>query len=292
MSFLAADPAATSERAMLDSLVAKLTNLYRDNATGDWRWFEPTLTYDNAILPLALFAAYGVTGDRTQLRDARESLEFLEEICFDGDRLQLVGNTGWHSRGGTKADADEQAIDAAAFVLAFRCAYMVTKDRHYLGRMRDAFAWFLGANRLGLPLYDFATGGCHDGMALPRSIRTGRREHDCFHVAPQMLELAAMARAQRRFRDHRQLHETHPDQAHPASNPSDARGCWPRLCTRREISSRTLAWRQLNHAHPCDPESQVSALTAETLQRFDSDITASADARATLRAGSNHVLRA
>ena len=27
-----------------------------------------------------------------------------------------------------------------------------------------AFEWFLGRNRLGLPVYDFATGGCHDGL--------------------------------------------------------------------------------------------------------------------------------
>ncbi len=51
-------------------------------------------------------------------------------------------------------------------MLAFRCAYAVTKDRHYLRRMREAFAWFLGANRLGLPLYDFATGGCRDGIGV------------------------------------------------------------------------------------------------------------------------------
>lgn len=151
---------------MLDACVAKLSGCYRDTAIDDWRWFEPTLTYDNAILPFALFAAYGVTAERAVLRDARESLEFLEEVCFDNGQLRLVGNTGWHSRGGEKASADEQAIDAAAFVLAFRCAYEITRDGHYLIRMREAFAWFLGANRLGVPIYDFATGGCRDGMGV------------------------------------------------------------------------------------------------------------------------------
>jgi hypothetical protein len=166
VSFLATDPGATDARGLLDALAAKLTACYRDGSSDDWRWFEPTLTYDNAILPFALFAAYGVTGERGTLRDARESLEFLEEVCFEGEFLQLVGNTGWHSSGGEKAFADEQAIDAAAFVLTFRCAYLVTKDGHYLRRMREAFAWFLGANRLGLPLYDFASGGCRDGMGV------------------------------------------------------------------------------------------------------------------------------
>ena len=166
VSFLSVDQAASDVRELLDHLVGKLIDRYRDHASDDWRWFEPSLTYDNAMLPLALFAAYGATGDRGSLRYARESLEFLEDVCFDGAQLQLVGNAGWHSRGAAKARADEQPIDAAAFVLAFRCAHAVTGDRHYLQRMRQSFAWFLGANRLGLPLYDFTTGGCRDGMGV------------------------------------------------------------------------------------------------------------------------------
>jgi hypothetical protein len=191
VSLLTAEPGAAEPRAMLDGLVAKLTERYNDHATADWRWFEPTLTYDNAILPLALFAAYGVTDDRTILRAARESLEFLEEICFEGECLQLVGNAGWHKLGGKKAHADEQAIDAAAFVLAFHCAHAVTGDRHYLRRMREAFAWFLGANRLGEPVYDFATGGCRDGMGVAHvNQNQGAESTICFLMALlKMLEL-------------------------------------------------------------------------------------------------------
>jgi glycosyltransferase involved in cell wall biosynthesis len=191
-SFLALAPDAAAERDLLDTLAAKLVRCYQDACSADWRWFERTLTYDNAILPLALFAAYEVTGDRASLRTARESLEFLEEVCFERDQLQLVGNGGWHSRGGAKADADEQAIDAAAFVLAFRGAYAATGDRHYLRRMREAFAWFLGANRLGLPLYDFATGGCRDGMGVAHvNQNQGAESTICFLMSLlKMLELA------------------------------------------------------------------------------------------------------
>jgi glycosyltransferase involved in cell wall biosynthesis len=179
-------------RGVLDALTDKLRKFYRANATDGWHWFEFALTYDNALLPLALFAAYGVTGDEATLVDARESLEFLEGVCFAGARLQLVGNTGWHSMGGEKPCADEQAIDAAAFVLAFRGAYTVTQDRHYLRRMREAFAWFLGANRLGLPLYDFVTGGCRDGMGLFHvNQNQGAESTICFLMSLlKMLELA------------------------------------------------------------------------------------------------------
>jgi uncharacterized protein YyaL (SSP411 family) len=143
-----------------------------------------------------LFAAYGVTGDRACLRDARESLEFLEETCFVQDKLHLVGNTGWHIRGGEKASADEQAIDAAAFVLAFHRAYQVTHDRHYAQRMSQCFAWFLGRNRLGLPLYDFATAGCCDGMGVSQvNLNQGAESTLCFLMSLlEMLDLASETR--------------------------------------------------------------------------------------------------
>ena len=81
-------------------------------------------------------------------RDARRSRSSKRSASAT-DRLALVGNAGWHTRGGEQADADEQPIDAAAFVLAFRGAYLATGDHRYLRRMRESFAWFLGANRLG-----------------------------------------------------------------------------------------------------------------------------------------------
>jgi glycosyltransferase involved in cell wall biosynthesis len=191
VSLLAGSHSGTDIRRILDGLVAKLRDSYRANTTEDWRWFEATLTYDNALLPFALFAAYSVTGDEATLRDARESLGFLEEVCFDGDHLQLVGNTGWHSSGGAKAFADEQAIDATAFVLAFSRAYSVTNDTHYLRRMREAFAWFLGTNRLGMPLYDFSTGGCRDGMGVAHvNENQGAESTVCFLMALlEMLEV-------------------------------------------------------------------------------------------------------
>ena len=192
-NLLVVEPESEELRAVLITLTQTLIQRYREHATDDWRWFEPTLTYDNAMLPLALFKSYAVTGDRATLRVAREALEFLEDDCFDGDRLMLVGNDGWHGRGGVKAEADEQAIDAAAFVLAFRGAYMATNERHYLRRMREAFAWFLGENRLGLPLYDFATGW----LLATASARThvnlnqGAESTICFLMSLiDMLELA------------------------------------------------------------------------------------------------------
>jgi len=125
-SLLVAEPESAELRAALVALTETLLQRYQEQAGDAWRWFERSVTYDNAMLPLALFKSYAFTQDRATLRVARESLEFLEEVCFEGDHLRLVGNAGWHSRGGEKAVADEQPIDAAAFVLAFRGAYQAT----------------------------------------------------------------------------------------------------------------------------------------------------------------------
>ena len=148
----------------LDSLGATLIRRFEEAADEEWRWFEPELTYENALLPLALFKFSMRTGDETALRVACDSLSFLEAICFADGYLQLIGNAGWHSRGSERVIADEQPIDASAFVLAFRAAHAATGDRRYLARMRESFEWFLGANRLGLSLYDFSTAGCRDGL--------------------------------------------------------------------------------------------------------------------------------
>ena len=43
-------------------------------------------------------------------------------------------------------------------------AFAVTGEREHGTRARLAFDWFLGRNHLNRPLYDFATGGCSDGL--------------------------------------------------------------------------------------------------------------------------------
>jgi len=191
-NLLRAEPESNELNEALVELTQTLISRHVAHATPEWRWFESMLTYDNATLPLALFESYAVTRDRTTLRVAREALEFLEETCFHGECLELVGNRGWHGREQEKAEADEQAIDATAFVLAFRSAYLATNERHYIRRMSEAFGWFLGENRLHEPLYDSATAGCRDGLGSDHvNLNQGAESTICFLMALiDMLELA------------------------------------------------------------------------------------------------------
>jgi len=165
-AYIQAHPDSGVAMAMLTSLADTLAERYEREATDDWQWFEPSMTYDNGMLPLSLFKAYARIHDPRYLRIARASLSFIEQVCFSEEHLTLVGNTGWHNRDGVRAVSDEQPLDAASLTLAFRSAYLATGNLRDLQKMRQSFEWFLGKNRLGIQLYDYTTGGCRDGLEL------------------------------------------------------------------------------------------------------------------------------
>lgn len=133
----------------------------RDDA---WHWFEDILCYDNAVMPMALFNAYQHLKEEDVLKTAVESLAFLEKLTFKNGKMSVIGNDGWYSKGKTKAQFDQQPIDAAAMVMALQSAYRATHNKEYLTRMKEAFDWFMGENDLGMSLYDIETKGCADGL--------------------------------------------------------------------------------------------------------------------------------
>jgi hypothetical protein len=146
------------------ALASKMTGMYKENKRAHWHWFEPHLTYDNAMLPLALLHAYEVINDNTYLSTAMESMQFLESKVFHNGMLRPIGNQGWHQRDGAAAIFDQQGIDAMAMVLLYQQAFNITGEKKYLSKMYASHQWFLGANDLGISLYDPSTGGCADGL--------------------------------------------------------------------------------------------------------------------------------
>ena len=78
--------------------------------------------------------------------------------------LRLPGHKGRDRNDAAPGKGDEQPLDASALVEAELSAYAVTGEIEHGVRAQCAFEWFLGRNRLGRALYDFATGGCRDGL--------------------------------------------------------------------------------------------------------------------------------
>ncbi|HLL07665.1 MAG TPA: glycosyltransferase [Nocardioidaceae bacterium] len=157
---------AELEELLVES-AGRLTQWYTHTRSEEWRWFEDYLTYDNARLAQALLAAGHRLGDEQMLGAGLEALQWYGALCrIDEPVVRLVGN-GWHQRGDVAvaiAAGDEQPLDAAALVEAYAEAANATGERAYGRQAVHAFEWFFGRNRLGVPVYDFATGGCHDGL--------------------------------------------------------------------------------------------------------------------------------
>jgi hypothetical protein len=149
------------QRRLADRLLAS----YREHRSDAWRWFEPRLTYDNARLSQALIAAGRSLNDHEMMDIGVETLEWCAGQCgVGGDYIRLIGNE-WREKDNPTFNAgDEQPLDAAALVEAEVEAFLVTNDRAHAAHALQAFDWFLGRNHYGVPVYDFATGGCHDGI--------------------------------------------------------------------------------------------------------------------------------
>ncbi len=141
-----------------------LVNLYKENSSIDWLWFENELTYDNALLPLALLHAAEFIKDDEILKVAMDSMNFLTDLTMSEGYLSIIGNQGWYKKEEERAKFAQQPIDAMAMVLMFRQAYILTREEKYLNKMFTCFMWFLGENDLRLSLYDYETGGCCDGL--------------------------------------------------------------------------------------------------------------------------------
>lgn len=157
-------PGASDIKRELELAANGLVRQYEENNYPDWDWFEDILTYDNAVLPHALFAAGLHLDNKHYVEVAEKTADFLLENTFDGDHFSFIGCHGWYERGKVRASFDQQPLEAAGTIMMLRAAYDATKEAKFLALQRKAFDWFLGANDLRIPLYDFRTKGCSDGL--------------------------------------------------------------------------------------------------------------------------------
>ncbi len=162
--FLKRYPDNESVLKVLRTLTHRIKEHFYSEADLQWKWFEPILCYDNALLPLALWLSYGVTQDAETLRIAEETTQFIESHTKVDDHITLVGNNTWSKKGEAKSVYGQQPINAMAMVMMYQQAYNITGNKEYYKNMYLAFSWFTGNNDLFIPLFDEETGGCCDGI--------------------------------------------------------------------------------------------------------------------------------
>ncbi|MDM8161068.1 glycosyltransferase family 4 protein [Labilibaculum sp. K2S] len=162
--YLKRNPADDSMTELLSRLSKKLVESYETNSSDSWRWFEPFLTYDNAMLPLALLHAAEIHNDDKIRKTAFSSMEFLISKTFANGYLSIIGNDSWYEKDGKRAVFAQQPLDAMAMILLFKQAFKLTKNIEYLEKLFTSYMWFHGENDLRIGLYDSETNGCCDGL--------------------------------------------------------------------------------------------------------------------------------
>jgi glycosyltransferase involved in cell wall biosynthesis len=154
---------------MRETLTARLMELFQKIAQPDWPWFEEILAYDNAKLAQALILSGHATGQPKVFECGLESLRWLTQVqTSESGYFRPIGSNGFYPRGGTRANFDQQPIEAHSMVSACLEAYRATSDPWWYEQAQHAFEWFLGWNDLGLELYSSTTGGCYDALHVDR----------------------------------------------------------------------------------------------------------------------------
>ncbi|MDD5458809.1 MAG: glycosyltransferase [Phycisphaerae bacterium] len=163
-SYLEQFPGASDIKRLLTIAADNLAKWYKNYAADDWQWFYKKLTYDNAVLPNAMYTAAAALNDDKYLGIAEKTAVFLLSETFNGSHFSFIGCNGWYEKGKKKTKFDQQPIEAAGTILMLKSAYNASKNKEYIRIQRKAFDWFLGGNDIHMPLYDFKTKGCCDAI--------------------------------------------------------------------------------------------------------------------------------
>lgn len=158
-------------RAALTDHADRLATRYRARAVPAWPWPEPMLTYENALLPRASIVAGRSLGSAAMIARGVRSLDWLIGVQTAADgHLSPIGN-GWWPQDGPRSRFDQQPIEMTALLMAAGSALATTGRDRYGSTIDLAYAWFMGANDLGLPLVDPRRGSGCDGLT-PRGVNT------------------------------------------------------------------------------------------------------------------------
>ncbi len=164
-AYLRRFPGDSAARRMVEMLGQRLLAQFHKVATRDWVFLESVLTWGNARVPHGLLLAGARLDSAEMVNMALDCLRWLLQVqTAEPGHLSVIGNQGWYARGGPRAQFDQQPIEVMDLAEACSAAYRLTHDRSWLIEIRRCLEWFLGRNDLSVPMYDFSTGGCRDGM--------------------------------------------------------------------------------------------------------------------------------
>ena len=169
-AYCAAAAGDVTARRMRSLLAERLTSGLVEAETKDWVWFEEWLAYDNARLCEALIVTGLATGARRQVAAGLRSLTWLvAQQTAPSGHFRPVGSDSFGDIRKPPRPFDQQPLEAAATIAACLAASRIGGEMGWKAEAERAFAWFLGANDLAIPLVDVDTGSCRDGLHPDRA---------------------------------------------------------------------------------------------------------------------------
>lgn len=164
-AYLKHAPDDSAAWSTLRLLAGRLMRKFDEHSSPDWPWLEEALTWGNARVAQGLLLAADRLNWARMRQTGLRTLRWLLDIqTAEAGYLTIIGNKGWYPRGGTRAEFDQQPIEAMCLAEACNAAYAATRDEAWLVEIRRCLEWFLGRNSLGIALYDSSTGGGRDGL--------------------------------------------------------------------------------------------------------------------------------
>lgn len=168
-AMLDAHPGHELSLALLREFGGRLRSLLAEKGRPGWNWFEEVLAYDNARLPEALLRAGRRLDDPAMRAEGLATLAWLDtQQSNDDGQFRAVGTDSFGRRYAPPLPFDQQPVEAWATIDAARVAIDITGDPRWDDMARKAYAWYLGANDVGLPLGSIIDGGCFDGLMSDR----------------------------------------------------------------------------------------------------------------------------
>jgi len=149
---------------LIKTFSQRLVEMYEQESSEEWEWFEGYLTYANSTMPEAMLYAWLLTGETIYKDIALKSFNFLLSHIFNENGIEVISNKKWFVKGEEAGHFGEQPIDVAYTIMTLSKFYDVFVDEDYRKKMEIAFDWFLGNNRLHQIVYNPCTGGCYDGL--------------------------------------------------------------------------------------------------------------------------------
>lgn len=141
-----------------------LTDLWQKNASEAWPWFEPEMTYANALFLHGLLGLARQTKENRQDKILEDGARFLMASTIRDNIFIPIGSDGWYAKGGQPSSNNQQPIEAG---LMFD--WLLDYQKFYPERVANEqaaapYLWFWGRNTGRVVLADSREGASYDGL--------------------------------------------------------------------------------------------------------------------------------